>query len=323
LHHLLFKRILDWKFGVLFYGPHSVEMYLKMWNELIAADVIMLHTLPFPHNYIGFWAGRVLRKPVVIIPHFHPGHPDYERRSNYWLMNKCDAVLADTAFERNHLATRGVGQEKIAVVGVGVNPDDYRPGDIQKLRATMEQIWGVRVGDKVITFLGRKMEKKGVSVLIDAIKVLHEHIPVKLILAGPGFEWFSVLYMSLASEVKSFVIDAGVLTHEEKVDLLHATDILVLPSKFESFGIVFLEAWACGVPVIGTTEGAAPEVIGDAGLTVPYGDVAALSSCIRHALADPSKLRRMAEQGRRKIHEYHSWQMIGARVEKVLEGVIA
>ncbi|MBI1803913.1 MAG: glycosyltransferase family 4 protein [Ignavibacteriae bacterium] len=318
LHHLLFKRILDWQFGIQFYGPHSIEMYAKMWRQIKQANVVMLHTLPFPHNYVGLFVGKILRKPVVIVPHFHPEHPDYERPSHYWLLNKCNVIIADTCFEAEHLVKHGVKSAKVNIAGVGVHLDQYHPHDLDLWRQKIEFEWGIRPGDNVIAFVGRKMENKGIAILIEAVKRFASELSVKLVLAGPAFEWFRVLYAQLPSDDRQFIIDAGVLTHQEKVNLLHSSKLLVLPSKFESFGVVFLEAWACGIPVIGTTEGAMPEVIGDAGWTVPYGDAAALAAAIRSALAEPQVLCEMGERGRRKVQQQFSWPIIGHKVEEII-----
>ena len=77
------------------------------------------------------------------------------------------------------------------------------------------------------------------------------------------------------------IIDLGTVSDQEKINLLHLAEVLVLPSRFEAFGIVFLEAWACGTPVIGAATGAIPSVIGEGGLTFPYGDATQLAEKLR------------------------------------------
>ena len=74
IHHVVY-RILDKLFRVYFYGPHSAEMYGRAWREIRKADLVILHAQPHPHNYIAFVLAKLLRKQVVIVPHFHPGHP--------------------------------------------------------------------------------------------------------------------------------------------------------------------------------------------------------------------------------------------------------
>ncbi len=322
LHHLVFKRILDWKFGILFYGPHSGEMYRKLYPHVRWADVVVLHTVPFPHNYVGYLYARLLGKPVVAVPHFHPGHPEYERASNYWLLSHCDGVLADTQFERSHFVERGLPPDRVYLGGVGINPEDYVAKPSEEWRCKLEGKWGVDDDDKVIVFLGRKLENKGIQTLIEAVKKLEPEMRVKLILAGPSFDWFTTLYGGLSTSEKSFIIDAGVLTHQEKVNLLHNAAVVVLPSRFESFGIAFLEAWACGAPVVGTTEGAMHEVIGDGGLIFPYGDSGALYRCLKELLLSPETARRIGSQGNERLNRYFLWEIVGRRIENAIEKVM-
>ena len=113
VYHLVYKRLLDGLLKVYFYGPHSAEMYGKMWREMQRADVVVLHTLPQPHNFVAFFVAKLLRKKIAIVPYFHPTHPHYERASNYWLLRHCDTVIVLSEFERNHLVGKGVRQDRI------------------------------------------------------------------------------------------------------------------------------------------------------------------------------------------------------------------
>ena len=125
LHHLVFRLLLDKVLRIYFYGPHSIEMYGRLFAEAKSADVVHLHTIPYPHNFIGYLAARLRKRRVVITPHFHPDHPHYERWSNYWLLRRCDAVLAVSDYERDYLVQKGVDAAKIIVTGNGVHSQDY------------------------------------------------------------------------------------------------------------------------------------------------------------------------------------------------------
>jgi glycosyltransferase involved in cell wall biosynthesis len=87
---------------------------------------------------------------------------------------------------------------------------------------------------------------------------------------------------------------------------------MALPSRVDSFGIAYLEAWAYGQPVIGCQAGGVPDVIDDGqdGLLVPYGDPAALASAIGSLLADPDRRQAMGHRGRTKVEAHYTWDRI-------------
>ena len=92
----------------------------------------------------------------------------------------------------------------------------------------------------------------------------------------------------------------------QTVDYYRSLDVLVLPSRSrsnwkEQFGRVLVDAMACGVPVIGSTCGEIPNVIGDAGLIFPEGDAAALRDCLHALRNDPSLRRDLAQRGRQRV----------------------
>jgi glycosyltransferase involved in cell wall biosynthesis len=104
----------------------------------------------------------------------------------------------------------------------------------------------------------------------------------------------------------------GCVHGQLKQDLLAGTDLFVLPSRIDSFGIVYLEAWTYGIAVIGCHAGGVPEVIDDGqdGLLVGYGDVTALASAIETLIADPERRRWMGTRGRAKVEAHYTWDRI-------------
>ncbi|GKT10725.1 glycosyltransferase family 4 protein [Desulforhabdus sp. TSK] len=315
----VYRLLFDKLFNFYFAGPHSVEMYGRMWREIRAADVVFLHTLPYSHNYVAFALAKLFEKKVVIVPHFHPGHPHYERKSHYWLLTNCDAVLAVSEFEKQYLESRSLQPEKVFVTGNAIHPEEFLPKDLEDFKARLHAKYSLLPGDRLIIFIGRKTQYKGVGHLIHAVKDLMDKLPIRLFLVGPAFEWYHDLYNALSQEEKSRIIEMGVLSHQEKVNLLHMSELLVLPSQFEAFGIVFLEAWICGTPVLGTTEGAMPGVVGNEGFLCRFGDVESLKTALMDALSDKERLKEMGARGRAKVLERYTWLRIGAKVQEVVE----
>ncbi len=321
LYYLLFQQLLDRGLGFYFYGPHSAEMYAKSWREIRYADVVILHALPHPHNIVGLLQARLLRKPTLIVPHFHPGHPYYERAASYWLLRRCEAVLTVSDFETEYLKEKGVSPESLFVTGNGIDPNGYASQDLPAFRRRLEREHGLSPDDAVVSFLGRKIDEKGIDHLIEAVRGLLDEVPVRLFLAGPTSQWYERLYSALGARERDRIVEMGVLSPADKVNLLHLSDLLALPSRHEAFGIVFLEAWMCGASVVGTAEGAVPAVIGDCGFLVPFGDVERLRSVLRAALSDRGRLREMAARGRERALAEWTWDKIGGRVEEALTAV--
>ncbi len=185
IYHSLLKVVLDGWLQIYFYGPHSVEMYRRVFSEVRTADVVHLHTVPYPHNVLGYLAARFRGKRVVITPHFHPGHPHYERWSNYWLLKHCDAVIAVSEYERNYLASKGIDARRIVTSGNGVQVEAYRPTDLARFKAELWRAHDLSAHTRAIVFLGRKLEYKGIATLVEARKRLQPERDAALFLAGP------------------------------------------------------------------------------------------------------------------------------------------
>jgi glycosyltransferase involved in cell wall biosynthesis len=110
-----------------------------------------------------------------------------------------------------------------------------------------------------------------------------------------------------------------------KQDMLAATDVFAMPSRVDSFGIVYLEAWAYGVPVIGCQAGGVPDVIDDGqdGLLIPFGDQQALAAAIDALLADPDRRRAMGQRGRAKVEANYTWEQIYQKLRAIYQELVA
>lgn len=312
LYHSVLKVVLDRWLGIYFYGPHSIEMYGRLLSEVRAADVVNLHTVPYPHNLLGYLAARLCGKPVVITPHFHPGHPHYERRSHYWLLKRCDTVVVVSEYERDYLEAKGVEASRIVTTGNGVHLDEYCPTDLASFSAGLRAAHGLTGHTRPIVFLGRKLEYKGIATLVEAFRRLPRHLDAALFLAGPSSPWFDDFYRDLPATDRARIIDLGVVSHQDKVHLLHLAHALVLPSRFEAFGIVILEAWACGIPVIVSATGAMPSIVGDGGVIFEHGNAADLAAKMEQLLEDTDRARAMAQRGQQRLRERYTWDRIAA-----------
>jgi len=114
----------------------------------------------------------------------------------------------------------------------------------------------------------------------------------------------------------------GRLTHEELAQHYSAAQIAVVPSLYEGFGLPAAEAMACGTPVIATTGGALPEVVGNAGILVPPGSADALAAAIKQLLDDKQAQQRMSEAGRKRVKEKFNWEQAARKTLEIYQEVL-
>jgi glycosyltransferase involved in cell wall biosynthesis len=148
-----------------------------------------------------------------------------------------------------------------------------------------------------------------------------------LVIAGQPISpsTFERAYERLPEAERSQIRRMGVVSGQLKQDMLAATDLFVLPSRVDSFGIVYLEAWAYGIPVIGCDAGGVPAVIDDGqnGLLVKFGDQAALALAIERLLADADLRQAMGQQGRVKVETRRTWDQIFQGLQTVYQQVVS
>lgn len=283
-------------------------------------DLVVATAFPFQTMYYPFVARFFHPFPIVLIPCFHPADPwSFDRPIMEKALKAADAVIVLTEYEREHLLSMGVEGEKLHVVGVGTDPECIKGIDRSAFRTKR----GIGGADPMIAFVGRMEPGKGVETLLDAMPRVWRVIPTaRLVLAGPSTYYSSAVNAKVAAlprEAHGRVLLLGIISEEEKRELLVACDLLALPSRVESFGIVYLEAWACGKPVIGCRTGAVSSVIEDEGdgLLVTYGDAGELAGAIIRLLSDEPTRQRLGEKGRAKVLDRYNWDRIAKEMREL------
>ena len=187
-------------------------------------------------------------------------------------------------------------------LGVGL-PDAFsRPAD--------------EAGRLRIAFVGRLVEEKGVADLIEAVAGLRGGWSLLVVGDGPARQRLEDQTLRLGVEDR--VSFRGSLPHAEVASLWPSIDVLVLPSRTtshwaEQFGHVLVEAMAHGVTVLGSSSGAIPEVIGDAGVVVPEGDPAALREALDGLASDRSRVQELGHMGRARVERLYTDDAVAER----------
>lgn len=173
-----------------------------------------------------------------------------------------------------------------------------------------------------IGYVGRLVAPKGVHQLLEACAQLTQ--PWRLQFIGEGPERDGLTSRARALGLSDQVTLDGPVPSGEIPGILRRLDVVVLPSLStktwkEQFGRVLAEAMASGTPVIGSDSGEIPEVIGDAGLTFPEGDVSALRACLGRLQADPALRAHLRERGLTRSRTEYGQAQIASRIHRVYQ----
>ena len=203
--------------------------------------------------------------------------------------------------------------ESISLIHNGIDIEEFRPLDGIERRP-----W------RLMATASADAPLKGLRFLLKAYARLLERYPrLELVVVGkprPGGDTERLLKRLALQDKVQFV--SGIST-EEMVRLYAEATLAVVPSVYEGFGMPATEAMACAVPVVSTDGGALPEVVGDAGVTVPASDYCALERAIAGLLEDPQRRADLGRAGRERMERQFCWQLAAGEMTDYYREVIA
>jgi glycosyltransferase involved in cell wall biosynthesis len=285
-----------------------------------AGDFDVVHTTALPYNsilYAGYLIARRSGARLICTPHLHFGEgsgswrmlASYARPAQMWLVGQSDAVIARTAREARVLASRGVPADRISAIGGAFNPAELVGGDGGRFRTR----YGLPGDEPIVFCVGMKAFNKGTQHTVKAMhRLWNRGRRAKLVLAGASQPDFRRFWSRQSSIVRERTLLLDYVSDEDKRDLFAAGDVLAMPSRSDTFGVVFLEAWYYAKPVVGALAGGIPDVIdtGSDGCVVAFGDVGALAERLAALLDDAELRRRLGEAGQRKVLQKWTWDTV-------------
>jgi len=296
-----------------------IKNYLKAILKVIRKnnlkfDIIHAH-FTWPSGYAGMLLKNKFKVPLVITTHaLHSERlkkMDFntkEKYTNVW--KSADAIINVSHKCVNILKKLGIPSNRIYYVQNGVDLKKFKPMNKKECRKKL----GIPLDKKIIVGVGNLVEKKGFIYLIRAVNIIKEkNKNIKVYIVGKG-----PLHTQLKKEINKFSIQkyvhlVGPKPHSEIPLWINAADVFVLPSLIENFGIVNIEALACGKPVVSTYNGGSGEII----TSEEYGFICPLKN--PECLAEKILISLNKRWDKKRIVKYSkrfSWEVV---VKEILD----
>ncbi|NSW86181.1 MAG: glycogen synthase [Syntrophobacteraceae bacterium] len=310
---------------------------IMMVGALHDADIIHCHT--WYTHLAGCLLKQLLGAPLVVTTHSLEPHRPWKEEQlgagykvSSWLekttYENADGVIAvSSSMKKDVERVYGIEPRRVRVIYNGIDPAQYTPVRDNGLL----EFYGIHPEKPYILFVGRITRQKGILHLIDAVKYLDAGIQVVLCAGLPDTEEIMKETEERVAAARSQTQNEIIwiprfLPKEHIIRLYTSASIFVCPSIYEPFGLINLEAMACGTPVVASNVGGIPEVVadGETGVLVPLHPAGGsniepadseefagnLASAVNSLLSSPERLHSMSLASRRRVEKVFSWESI-------------
>jgi glycosyltransferase involved in cell wall biosynthesis len=279
--------------------------------ERYSEDRDLIHNVGREYLDSSIEVAEELGIPLVLTPLAHPGQfHGGDAAADFARYRRGSVITTMTDWERDWYAAHGIDPTRVVTTGMG--PNATGSGDAAGFRAKHR----IPSHAPIVLYIGRKERYKGYIQLLDAMEaVWRSHPDSRFVFIGlPGF--YSTFFDDFQRYADDRVIHLENASASDKDAALEACSLFAMPSRHETFGLGYLEAWLHGKPVIGGDIPALRDVIddGENGIVVQQR-VADVARAILRLLDDPANARAMGERGRAKVAARWSWDAVMDRVD--------
>jgi phosphatidylinositol alpha-1,6-mannosyltransferase len=323
VHRLNLKRV-PWL------KPESLGMYTKFFFRSMTLALThrfeAVHAFrALPEGLVAWLVARLTLRPVVIYAHGEE-LTTWGKGGKYQAMRfalrHADTVIANSEFTRRELLNMGVLAERIVLINPGVDVERFRPGlpcdDLKR------QI-GLASGEKLILSVGRLSRRKGFDMVVRSLPQLaSQGIALRYALIGIGEDHDYLINLAQELGVADRVHLLGHVSTEDLPRWYNACDVFAMPNReidgdTEGFGMVFIEAAACGKPAVAGNAGGASQAVSDGstGFVIDGRSMASITEAIGMLIGSDKLASRMGDTGYRRAQQQFSWDRVAVQTQEI------
>jgi len=288
------------------------------------------------HDWLVATAGiglkHIFRKPLLVTMHSteigrRDGlHTDTEKmihETEAWLTYEAWKVICCSNYMVSHVRWAfGLPEDKLIMIPNGVNTNVYESLENEDCGSSRARF--ALPEEKIVLYVGRLVYEKGIHVLINAVPKVLEKVNAKFIIVGSGYMKEQLLNIVRSMKLEHKVLFMGFVDDETLLRLQKCADVSVVPSLFEPFGIVALEAMAAKSPLVASDTGGLSEIVDHnlTGFKAYPNNPESLAWGITKILLDENYRNYIRENAYAKVHEKYDWEKIALQTKEIYKTVL-